>query len=342
MGYDYIMELKQNSETADLRQCIVIDGMKVNGERRQLPEYGDAIKLRHNENDFSFDICNFDFSGINKISYCYQMRGLDDSWKKFDITEPLIFMNMTPGRYTLSVKGVSYSGATLCETSRQIRIIPAWYSTILAKLLYLFGSITILLYVTLSVKNRMDLSSRLEQERQETEKKTKFFIELSYRLRTPLNIMIGQTERFFKDYGSRTAGVESIEEIFTNAKQMRTLISEYVDEQDTTSNENARFLNAATGAVERNLFKDFSVSDFCSELNIGKTGLTQKLRQITGRTPRQFIEDIRLEHAAQMLLDGNMRVSEISDILMFNTPKYFTKRFKMKYGINPTDYRSKL
>ena len=78
------------------------------------------------------------------------------------------------------------------------------------------------------------------------------------------------------------------------------------------------FLNAAIGAVERNLYSDkLDVTALCQELHISKTALNTKLKNITGRSPREFIEDIRLRHAAQMLLDSNKLVSEISDELGF-------------------------
>lgn len=89
------------------------------------------------------------------------------------------------------------------------------------------------------------------------------------------------------------------------------------------------FLNAAIGAVERNLYSDkLDVTALCQELHISKTALNTKLKNITGRSPREFIEDIRLRHAAQMLLDSNKLVSEISDELGFSSYRYFIIRFK--------------
>ena len=55
-------------------------------------------------------------------------------------------------------------------------------------------------------------------------------------------------------------------------------------------------------------------------------------------SPRDFIEDIRLRHAAQMLLDGTHRVSEIADELGFSSAKYFTIRFKKRFGVPPSSY----
>ena len=102
----------------------------------------------------------------------------------------------------------------------------------------------------------------------------------------------------------------------------------------------AKFYNAAIGAVERNLFSpDLDVNFLCREMNVGKTMLTQRLKQSSGMTPRVFIESVRLEHAAEMLRQGTHRVSEIADLLCFCSPKHFSERFRLKYGCNPSAYK---
>lgn len=101
------------------------------------------------------------------------------------------------------------------------------------------------------------------------------------------------------------------------------------------------FLNAAIGAVERNLYSNnLNVAMLCQELHISKTALNTRLRNITGRSPREFIEDIRLRHAAQMLLDSNKLVSEIADELGFSSYRYFICRFKKHFGVTPSQFDS--
>ena len=75
-----------------------------------------------------------------------------------------------------------------------------------------------------------------------------------------------------------------------------------------------------------------------SELNVGKTALTKRIKKLTGMTPREFIEDIRLKHAAQMLKDGTYRISEISELLLFCSPGYFCEKFHKSFGVSPRDY----
>ena len=106
-----------------------------------------------------------------------------------------------------------------------------------------------------------------------------------------------------------------------------------------TRNKPTPFLNTAISAVEQHLYDaDLSVSTLCRELNVSKTTLNRKLEELTGMSPRDFIEDIKLKYAATMLLKENSRVSEIADRLNFSSQKYFTLRFKKKFGKTPSAY----
>lgn len=99
------------------------------------------------------------------------------------------------------------------------------------------------------------------------------------------------------------------------------------------------FLNAAIGAVERNISsKELNVGMLCSLMNVSKTTLTSKLEAACGMSPRDFIEDIKLKYAARLLSEGGSRISEIADSLNFSSQKYFTLRFKKKFGVPPSEY----
>lgn len=101
------------------------------------------------------------------------------------------------------------------------------------------------------------------------------------------------------------------------------------------------FLNKARGIVLANMEKeDFDTADFASALGVSRTLLFTRLKNITGQTPREFVLDIKLEHAAS-LLESNpeLNITEIADRLGFSSLKYFRKCFKEKYGVTPSEYR---
>jgi AraC-like DNA-binding protein len=54
--------------------------------------------------------------------------------------------------------------------------------------------------------------------------------------------------------------------------------------------------------------------------------------------PGEFIRDIRMKRAAQLLDQNKISISEIAYMVGFDSPNYFSKVFKKYYNISPTDY----
>ena len=58
-----------------------------------------------------------------------------------------------------------------------------------------------------------------------------------------------------------------------------------------------------------------------------------------GQGPLEFVRTIRLKRAAELLRSGKYNVTEVSELVGFNTPRYFTKHFREMYGVRPSEYR---
>lgn len=84
-----------------------------------------------------------------------------------------------------------------------------------------------------------------------------------------------------------------------------------------------------------------SVEDLSEYLGMSRVTLFKKIKQITGKTPIEFIRVIRLKRAAQLLRESQMNVSEIAYKTGFNSPKVFSKYFKEEFGILPSAYQDK-
>lgn len=80
----------------------------------------------------------------------------------------------------------------------------------------------------------------------------------------------------------------------------------------------------------------FSVNFITSQMGVSRPQFYRKICEITGRSPNQFIRDIRLRRALKLLLKNRYSVSEIAYDVGFGTPSYFAKRFHEKYGVYPS------
>ena len=62
-------------------------------------------------------------------------------------------------------------------------------------------------------------------------------------------------------------------------------------------------------------------------------------KQMTGKTPFDYLCTYRIEKAARMLKNTDKNVTEIAFCCGFNDLSYFIKRFKQTYGISPGSYK---
>jgi signal transduction histidine kinase/ligand-binding sensor domain-containing protein/DNA-binding response OmpR family regulator len=100
-----------------------------------------------------------------------------------------------------------------------------------------------------------------------------------------------------------------------------------------------QLLEKAKDIVNKHLADaDFSIDDFCREMAMSRSSLHLKLKAVTGESTIDFIRKIRFSHACRLLKDGRYSVAEISAIVGFNTPSYFTTSFKKYFGMQPTEY----
>lgn len=99
-----------------------------------------------------------------------------------------------------------------------------------------------------------------------------------------------------------------------------------------------RFLKKIMSIVETNMANSaFGVADFAKEASLSTTQLYRKLHALTGFTPNEFIRHIRLHRAKELLEQKAGNVSEVAYQVGFNNLSYFSKVFKEKFLVSPSD-----
>ena len=103
-----------------------------------------------------------------------------------------------------------------------------------------------------------------------------------------------------------------------------------------------KLIENAMKYVSDNIDSDqLSVEDLSDHLGMSRVKLYKKIKQITGKTPIEFIRIIRLKRAAQLLRESQLNVSEVAYKTGFGSPKAFSKYFKEEFGILPSAYQDK-
>lgn len=97
------------------------------------------------------------------------------------------------------------------------------------------------------------------------------------------------------------------------------------------------FVNKTLEVIETNLSNtEFQIADFCRELAMSRTAFYNKLKALTGLGPNDFVRMVRLNKAKELLESHLYNVGEVSDMVGFSDPKYFSICFKKQFDISPS------
>lgn len=86
---------------------------------------------------------------------------------------------------------------------------------------------------------------------------------------------------------------------------------------------------------------ELTIDEFAEKLMLSRTIFYRKLKSIIGLTPVDFIREIRIKRAVQLIDSGEYNFSQVAYMTGFNDPKYFSKCFKKVIGITPSEYKEK-
>ena len=88
--------------------------------------------------------------------------------------------------------------------------------------------------------------------------------------------------------------------------------------------------------------EDFDVEEFAALAGVSRSELYRRIKKLTGKSVTHFIRDIRLEESLKLLQHTDWTASEVGYKVGFNSPTYFSKCFKDKFGITPGEADSGL
>jgi signal transduction histidine kinase/DNA-binding response OmpR family regulator/streptogramin lyase len=105
-------------------------------------------------------------------------------------------------------------------------------------------------------------------------------------------------------------------------------------------NRDEEFVQKAMDLVEKNLTNsDFNKDAFARNMGVSRSQLYKRLIALTNESPNEFVRNIKLRKAAQILQKGTtLQISEIGYMVGFSDPNYFTRKFREYFGKTPSEY----
>ena len=94
--------------------------------------------------------------------------------------------------------------------------------------------------------------------------------------------------------------------------------------------------------IEENVNEVFRIDALCRRIGYGKSYLSRVFREQTGETLATYATKMKIKRARQLIREGNLNFSQISDRLAFDNPQYFSRVFKRVVGMTPTEFKASL
>ncbi len=106
-----------------------------------------------------------------------------------------------------------------------------------------------------------------------------------------------------------------------------------------TDDGNEKIIKDTVEYITRNISQsNILIDDIARHLGMSRTAYYTRIKEATGLSPSDFIRQLRIRHALQLLGKGELSVSEVAFKVGFTDPKYFTKCFKAEMEMTPTQY----
>ena len=278
---------------------VVITKMTVNGEA----VLSDTQSLSYTQNNLSFYFSTLNYATPSHDSYRYRLRGLEIDWNICCDGKGQGTANykaLPPGEYIFEVQASTASGEWGPITEQPIVIRPPLWLTWWAKIIYAF--VALLGFIGI-------MSLYLKKKRARLIAENDARVNRLFELREEARHQFAESANIDPDKITVNAEEEKL------VSQMLKAIEAHIDDEQYNADLLAR------------------------DVAMSRASLYKKLQTILGITPTDFIRNVRLKRAAQLLASTQLSINEIADRVGFITARNFSTQFKKMFGVTPSEYR---
>lgn len=90
--------------------------------------------------------------------------------------------------------------------------------------------------------------------------------------------------------------------------------------------------------IKNHINSSLTIQEICNKFAISRSSLQALFKRNLNVSPKHYINNIKLEQSKVLLKNSARTVSEVSDMLGFASIHYFSRKFKLEYGISPSEY----
>lgn len=292
----------QDMEPSHYRPDIVFTGLLFQGERTSRPLlYKPALTLTPDQRSLIVTFAAIDYSDNYLVQYAYRMDN-SEQWNYIGSTPRIAFSNLSPGRHILVVRSTNGDGVWVDnETTLVIEVTPMLWERTWIRIILL------LLVIALSTWSVVRYMRHRQHEREREQR----------------------LEDILRQYRE------------LSTRQLDTCEEKYTLSEPVIENPDEKMMNQLMCYIEQHIAdEDLKMDQMADAIGISRSVLYGKIKKLMGVSPSDFLRQVRMQRAEQLIAKSRMSISEIAYAVGFADPKYFAKCFKRQTGKTPSEYRN--
>lgn len=236
---------------------------------KQSITYTSNVTLKHDQATFSIDFASLSYTAPAMSNYTYIMEGLQNDWIYLKQNRKVYFTELAAGTYKFKIKATNYNGKWNDNTaSLVITILPPWWASKWAYLIYLLICVLIIYLFTKNYHQRIKEKNKIKIEHLEIQKdkelyeaKMDFFTNIAHEIKTPLTLIKGPLEKIIK----RTTDVPEdiklhLSIVDKNTNRLVKLTNQLLDFRQTEiKGFSINFVNANVSEITKEIVDNFKL-----------------------------------------------------------------------------------
>jgi len=221
-----------------------------------------VLEVEYDQTTISLDFVALDFENADKINYAYYLDGWDDHWNYVGKGRKARYSKLQEGEYEFKVKITNnYMKWEGDETLLIIHVLPPWYRTWWAYILYVMSGIGVLYFYVRynNDKQRMRYEVKLAhmenlKEKEFSEKQISMFTYISHEFRTPLSLIINPINKLLKQQKKTGDPAPELIVAHRNARRLLSLVDQLL------------LFRRAENDADQLVLSEFNLNKLCDEV----------------------------------------------------------------------------
>ncbi len=194
------------------------------------------IRLKPEQSSFTIEFFVTNYLAGKHNQFAFRLDGVDKTWNYTTENRQVSYRNLKHGKYVFKVKAANNDGKWN-ESPKElvIRVLPHWWETWWAIILYLLATAVAVWFVWRFVTQRRVMDEQLRMERLEKEKieevnqmKTSFFINISHEFKTPLTLILSPLQEIIEKTTDKWQ-LSQLSYIQKNTNKLLHLVNQLMD-----------------------------------------------------------------------------------------------------------------